>query len=156
MNNQSGYVFRNNLEYLLKTHSSYEKLSFYLDVPTSTLKSWINANRVPSLKMLDKISNKLGCYSSDLLTPNYAFNEPKSCVNDSHITLVRNLSIIFINNHCFSTASKLALMDNVITDYALQSYMRNTNYKSPTLEKLDLIANALDLHTYELLKENIE
>ena len=106
--------------------------------------------------MIDKISNKLGCYSSDLLTPNYAFNEPKLCMNDSHITLVRNLSIILINNHCFSTASKLALMDNVITDYALQSYMRNTNYKSPTLEKLDLIANALDLHTYELLKENIE
>ena len=99
MNNQSGCVFRNNLEYLLRTHSSYEKLSFYLDVPTSTLKSWINANRVPSLKMINKISNKLGCYSSDLLTPNYAFNEPKSCVNDSHITLVRNLSIIFINNH---------------------------------------------------------
>ena len=156
MNNQSGSVFRNNLEYLLKTYNSYEKLSLYLDVPASTLKSWINANRVPSLKMLGTLGNKLGCYSSDLITPNYDFKEQKTCVNNVHITLVRNLSIIFINNHCFSTASKLALMDNVITDYALQSYMRNTNYKLPTLEKLDLIANALKLHTYELLKENIE
>ena len=48
---------------------------------------------------------------------------------------------------------KLSLLDNVVTDYALQSYLRKQNYKTPTLSKLDLIADALDIPTYILLSE---
>lgn len=155
MENNSLSIFRHNIEKLLNTYSTYEKLALFLDVPVSTLKSWVNGNRNPNLKTLDRISNKIGCYSYELLCNNSDLKNIGMYTNNSHNTFVTNLNILFLKNHCFSVPQKLSLLENEITDFALQSYLRKENYKTPTILKLDIIANALKLETYTLLKENI-
>lgn len=156
MNNQSFLNFKENLESLLETYKSYANLALYLGVPESTLKSWINGIRCPSLKTIDKIANKVGCYSADFITDNATLVNKNVHTNSSRSNFVKNLNILFLKNHCFSTPNKLALLDNTITDFALQSYLRKQNYKNPTLTKLDLIANALNIPTYILLLEEMK
>lgn len=155
MKNNSYSKFRDNLESLLKNHKSYENLALYLGISNSTLKSWINGNRRPSLKTIDKMANKIGCYSADFITYKSRIEDKNIHTNSSHLLFVKNLNIIFLKNHCFSMPNKLSLLNNVVTDYALQSYLRKRNYKNPTLTKLDLIADALNIPTYILLSEKI-
>ncbi len=156
MNNHSFLNFKGNLESLLKGHKSYENLALSLGVPNSTVKSWINGTRCPSLKTIDKIANKIGCYSADFITEDCCIENKNIHSNSSHSLFVKNLNILFLKNHCFSLPHKLSLLDNVVTDYALQSYLRKQNYKTPTLSKLDLIADALNMPTYVLLSEEIK
>ncbi len=155
MQNHSYLNFRENLEKLLNG-KTYEELALYLDVSSSTLKSWINGNRSPALKSIDKLANKIGCYSADLLNIDADIENKNIHTNDSHYSFVKNLNIIFLQNQCFSIPQKLNLLNNVVTDFALQSYLRKKNYKLPTLSKLDLIADQLDINTYNLLLEGIE
>lgn len=152
MPNNSYDNFRNNLETLLNG-KSYSELALYLNVPSSTLKSWINGSRCPTLRNIDKLANRIGCYSSDLLNSEVHIIDKNVHLNDSHLSFVKNLNIIFLRNQCFSTPQKLALLNNVITDFALQSYLRKQDYKLPTLSKLDVIADALGISTYSLLLE---
>ena len=153
MNNHSFLNFRGNLESLLKYHKSYDELARYLDIPNSTLKSWINGTRCPSLKTIDKMANKVGCYSAEFIIENSCIENKNIHSNFSHLLFVKNLNILFLKKQCFTMPHKLSLLDNVVTDYALQSYLRKQNYKTPTLSKLDLIANALNIPTYILLSE---
>ncbi len=152
MQNHSYINFKENLEMLLNG-KSYAELAIYLGVPSSTLKSWINGNRHPTLKNIDKIANKIGCYSSDLLNTNANIKNQNMHSNDSHYSFVKNLNIIFLKNQCFSIPQKLNLLNNVVTDFALQSYFRKQNYKLPTLSKLDIIADALGVSACSLLSE---
>lgn len=152
MPNHSYLNFRENLESLLKG-KSYSEVAIYLGVPSSTLKSWINGSRCPTLRSIDKLANRIGCYSSDLLISRFYIIDKNVHSNDSHLSFVKNLNIMFLKNQCFSTPQKLALLNNVITDFALQSYLRKQDYKLPTLSKLDVIADALGIYTYSLLLE---
>lgn len=152
MQNNSYDNFRKNLETLLNG-KSYSELALYLNVPSSTLKSWINGSRRPTLRNIDKIANRIGCYSSDLLNSKGHVMDRNVHSNDSHLSFVKNLNIIFLKNQCFSTPQKLILLNNAVTDFALQSYLRKQNYKLPTLSKLDVIADALGISTYSLLLE---
>lgn len=153
MENESAAVFRDNLERMLRQKAAYGKLASALDVPVSTLKSWVNGRRCPSLKALDKISNTIGCSSYELILPGAVLKNKGAALNNSRSAFVRNLNIIFIEKRCFSIPQKLNLLANGITDFALKSYMRKTNFKTPTLSKLDCIADSLNVPTYELLKE---
>ena len=156
MKNCSLLIFRNNMEKLLTVYSTYEKLALFLDTPVSTVKSWINGTRNPSLKTLDKIANKIGCFSYELRCNDASLKNIGFYMNNSHNTFVTNLNIIFLQKHCITTPQKLNALENVVTDFALQSYLRKENFKSPTLLKLDLIADSLGLETYTLLKENMK
>lgn len=155
MQNHSYINFRENLEVLL-IGKSYAELALCLYVPSSTLKSWINGNRCPTLKSIDKIANKIGCYSSDLLQVNSNIVNKNMHSNDSHYSFTKNLNIIFLKNQCFSIPQKLNLLNNVVTDFALQSYLRKQDYKLPTLSKLDIIADTLGVNASSLLSEEIE
>lgn len=152
MLNHSYRNFKENLELLLNG-KSYLLVALYLGVPSSTLKSWINGSRCPTLRSIDKLANRIGCYSSDLLKLEGHITDKNVHSNDSHRSFVKNLNIIFLENHCFSIPQKLSLLNNVVTDFALQSYLRKQNYKLPTLSKLDIIADALGIYTYNLLLE---
>lgn len=155
MHNHSCLNFRKNLETLL-SGKSYSELALFLDVPLSTLKSWINGNRCPTLKSIDKVANKIGCNSSDLLNIDLNIVNIGMRSNDSHCLFVKNLNIIFLKNQCFSIPQKLNLLGNVVTDFALLSYLRNKDYKLPTLSKLDIIADSLGINAYSLLSEEIK
>lgn len=74
---------------MLLNGKSYAELALYLDVPSSTLKSWINGNRCPTLKNIDKIANKIGCYSSDLLNINSNIANENMHSNDLHYYFVK-------------------------------------------------------------------
>lgn len=155
MQNHSCQNFKENLEVLLND-KSYSELAQYLNISPSTLKSWINGSRCPTLKNIDKLANKIGCYSSDLLTPKVHIINKNVHSNDSHLSFVKNLNILFLKKQCFSTPQKLALLNNTITDFALQSYLRKQDYRLPTLSKLDVIANELGIPTYSLLLEEVK
>ncbi len=154
MKNESNKIFRENLERLLIEMQTYNALANRLGVADSTLKSWMNGYRAPSLKMLDKIANTIGCASSDLIKPNAAIQNQGIYTNNSHNAFVRNLNIVFLRKQCFTVPQKLNLLNNVITDFALTSYNRKVQYKLPPLAKLDQIANELDVLAYKLLEEN--
>lgn len=154
MKNHSYLNFRENLEKLLNG-KTYEELALYLDVSSSALKSWINGNRSPALKSIDKLANRIGCYSANLLRTDSNIENKGIHTNDSHHAFVKNLNIIFLKNQCFSIPQKLNLLNNIVTDFALQSYLRKKNYKLPTLSKLDLIADELSVNAYSLLSEEI-
>lgn len=153
MNNHSLLNFKQNLEAMLKLHKSYANLALYLGVPISTLKSWINGSRCPSLNTIDKLANKIGCYPIDFITVGGRIEHKNIHTNSSRLVFVKNLNILFLEKQCFSMSQKLALLDNVVTDFALQAYLRKQNYRCPTLTKLDLIADALNTSTYILLSE---
>ncbi len=153
MHQSSAQIFRANLETLLAQSGSYDQLAQEVNVPASTVKSWINGQRSPSLKALDRLADQLGCHSFQLIMPNASLQNQNICHNDVHAALVRNLSIIFICHHCYSTAQKLSLLDHQITEFALTSYLRSSDYRLPTLSKLDTIAALLKQPPYELLKE---
>ncbi len=153
MNNHSLLNFKQNLEVMLKLHKSYANLALYLGVPISTLKSWVNGSRCPSLNAIDKLANKVGCYPADFITAGGRIEDKNIHANSSQSVFVKNLNILFLEKQCFSIPQKLALLDNVVTDFALQSYLRKQNCKCPTLMKLDLIADALNISTHILLSE---
>lgn len=149
----SAGVFKANLEQLLAQSKNYQNLAQKLNVSTSTLKSWINGLRTPSLMTLGKLADQLGCHASALVTPHSDLTDRGIHQNNVHKALVKNLNIAFLENQCYSLAQKLCLLNNEVSDFALKSYMRTSNYRLPTLSGLDQIAKALKVSSYELLKE---
>ncbi len=149
----SAQIFRANLEQLLTQYGNYENLAQKLEVPISTLKSWINGLRTPSLKAIARLANRLGCHASALIMPYSNLKDQGIHHNDTHKALVQNLNIIFIDKQCYSLAQKLFLLDNEVSEFTLMSYMRNSNYRLPTLSGLDRIAEILQVSACDLLKE---
>lgn len=153
MYNNSLDIFVANLEKMLSDYKTYDKLALFLGISTDTLKSWMLKTRYPKLSNLDLIANRLGCYSADLINTEIITNIGKYN-NCCRANFVKNISIIFLDKGCYNTAQKLNLLNNVITDYMLISYMRKNNYRTPTLNNLDTIADQLNIKTYELIKES--
>lgn len=152
MENKSFNNFISHLENYLTEYDTYENLALFLGVSDSTLKSWLLGTRSPKLSSIDIIANRIGCYSSDLIN-NMPISDVGFHQNCSRDNFVKNINIIFIENQCFSMPQKLNLLNNSVTDYALISYLRKSNYRTPTLSKLDLIANQLNINSFELIKE---
>ena len=152
MPNNSLDIFVSHLEELLLDCGTYKNLSELLNLPESSLKCWILHKRTPKLSTLDIIASKLNCTTSDLLNP-ATLNRNGTNTNSSRDNFVKNLNICFVNRGCYSIPQKLYLIDNVINDFTLISYFRVQNYRTPTLEKLDAIADALNIQSYELLME---
>ena len=68
---------------------------------------------------------------------------------------LKNLNKIFIANFCHTQLQKYTLLSNAVSNDALISYLRNKNYRKPTLEVLDKIANELNIPTFMLIKEDL-
>lgn len=155
MHNDSLGAFSFQMEQLLQKHLTFSKLSDFLDIHQSTLKSWVAKRRSPKLDNIDQIADKLGCYSYELLSfEKIIGREIKN--NHSRDAFVRNLKKIFIDRYCYTQSQKYLLIENAVTYEALVSYLRNNNYRKPTLKVLDRIADELNIETYILLKEEYE
>ena len=152
MPNNSINIFVSHLEELLLECGSYKKLSEMLNLPESSLKCWMLYKRTPKLSTLDTIAAELNCTTSDLLNP-APLNRNGTNTNTSRENFVKNLNIYFVKKGCYSIPQKLYLLNNVISDCTLISYFRTNDYRVPTLKKLDAIANALKITSYELLME---
>ena len=152
MNNQSSKAFSSQLEKLLQKYQSYSKLAYALEIPSGTLKSWILNIRSPKLDSIDLVANSLGCFSYELISFG-KLSKLDIRNNDSRKIFVKNLNKIFIENYCHTQLQKYKLLSNAISNDALISYLRNNNYRKPTLDVLDRIANELNIPTFMLIKE---
>ena len=124
-----------------------------IGVPSSTLKSWILNKRSPKLDSLDFVANRIGCFSYELLRYDEILNRDVND-NNSREIFVRNINKIFIDNYCNKQLQKYKLLSNVISNDALISYLRSENYRKPTLEVLDRIADELNMQTFMLIMED--
>lgn len=150
MNNNSKKAFSYQLEKQLKKYRSYAEMANAIGVPSSTLKSWILNNRSPKLDSLDFVANRIGCFSYELLRYDEILNRDVND-NNSREIFVRNINKIFIDNYCNKQLQKYKLLSNVISYDALISYLRSENYRKPTLEVLDRIADELNMQTFMLI-----
>ncbi len=62
-------IFINNINRLAIAHNlnTYRKIANFLNVTEDSLKHWQSKTRCPSLKRLDQISDKIGCWSYALI-----------------------------------------------------------------------------------------
>jgi len=144
-------VFREHLERFLYSFQSYKKVAEKLGVSESSIKSWLSGRRTPSIRTLDRIANRIGCSTYQLIKSCYPIECGKSIHNVAHIPFRKKLDTIFIERQCFSLTQKLNLLQNRVSDLMLTSYLRTRNNRLPTLRNLEVMAQALGIETYELL-----
>lgn len=134
--------------------STYRDVADYLRVTEDTLKRWQNKSRMPSLKKIDEIGDRVKCYSYSLLQKDgELFAEIEFVKNDSRRLFLSNLREYFMEYGRFSWNDKAALFYGFVSEDSLKSYFREKNYRVPPLKKLDEMAEALGKPTYELIKE---
>ena len=134
--------------------NTYRKIANFLNITEHSLKHWQSKTRCPSLKRLDQISDKIGCWSYALIQKDGdIFAEIELLRNNSREILIKNLKEYFLQKGRFSWKDKAALFYGFVSEAALKSYFREENFKTPPLKKLDEMASALGKPTYELIKE---
>lgn len=149
-------IFNNNLQRLANRHnlSTYREIAAFLQITEDLLKHWKNKTRWPTLKRIDQIGDRIGCWSYALIQRDgEIFAGIESIRNNSREILIKNLTEYFLQEKRFSWNDKVALFCHFVSEDALKSYFRKTDYKTPPLEKLDDMASALGIPTYELIKE---
>lgn len=149
-------IFINNINRLATAHNlnTYRNIANFLNVTEDSLKHWQSKTRCPSLKRLDQISDKIGCWSYALIQKDGdIFAEIELLRNNSRKILIKNLKEYFLQEGRFSWNDKAALFYGFVSEDALKSYFREENFKTPPLKKLDEMASALGKPTYELIKE---
>ncbi|MDR0405885.1 MAG: helix-turn-helix domain-containing protein, partial [Clostridiales bacterium] len=101
MKNHSADCFRFQLEILLREAKTQKALANRLNVSVSSVKSWLGVLRIPTIRKLDAIADRLKCATFELImrgSLSYSYTDR----NDSHIALCRNLKKHFIEQQCFS------------------------------------------------------
>lgn len=131
----------------------YKELADYIGVKESTLKCWKSLLRSPFLKQIDYICDNMKLQSYVLIQPNSDLSiEDKFQKNNSRLKFLDYLQSYFLKCGRFTWNDKAALFYGFVSEDALKSYFRTTNYKTPPLNKLDEMAEALGIPTYELIK----
>jgi len=134
--------------------NTYKEMAKFLNITEDSLKHWQSKTRCPSLKRLDQISDKIGCWSYSLIQKDGdIFAEIELLRNNSREILIKNLKKYFLQEGRFTWNDKAALFYGFVSEAALKSYFREENFKTPPLKKLDEMASALGKPTYELIKE---
>ncbi len=155
--NNSALIFKDNLSSYFEKHypkNPYIKLASDLNVSLSTLKCWMSGQRVPSLSSLKKLADELGCHTYNLIEPSGNIERAYIINTDIHKVLAERLQIIFLERGATSVLNKLKVLNFSISQDSLTSYLRSKDFRLPTLSKLDLIADALRIKSFELLKED--
>lgn len=133
---------------------TYKEMADYLNVTETALKRWQTKSRCPSLKQIDKIADKMKCYSYSLIQKNGdIYAEIEYVENKSREILVENLRAYFLKMGRLSWDQRTALFYGFVSEDALKSYFRANGYKTPPLSKLDEMAEAIGVPTFKLIKE---
>lgn len=133
---------------------TYKEMADYLNVTETALKRWQTKSRCPSLKQIDKIADKMKCYSYSLIQKNGdIYAEIEYVENKSREILVENLRAYFLKMGRLSWDQRTALFYGFVSEDALKSYFRANDYKTPPLSKLDEMAEAIGVPTFKLIKE---
>lgn len=105
--------------------NTYRKIANFLNVTEDSLKHWQSKTRCPSLKRLDQISDKIGCWSYALIQKDGdIFAEIELLRNNSREILIKNLKEYFLQKGRFSWKDKAALFYGFVSEAALKSYFR--------------------------------
>ena len=133
---------------------TYKEMADYFNVKETALKRWENKSRCPSLKQIDKIADKMKCYSYALIQKNGELFTEIGCVeNRSREILVENLRAYFLKMGRLSWNERTALFYGFVSEDALKSYFIDSIFKTTPLNKLDEMAEALGIPTYKLIRE---
>ncbi|MCL2386936.1 MAG: helix-turn-helix domain-containing protein [Defluviitaleaceae bacterium] len=143
-------IFCEHIEKNFLDEEALKKAAEKLGFPESSLRSWLNYQRTPSIRSLDKIANRIGCLTYQLIR-NQPLEFGKHRDNNSNIPLRINLSKFFADNGCRFMAQKLSLLQHQVTEDMLKSYLRIKDYRIPSLQKLEAMAQALGVETHKLL-----
>lgn len=148
-------IFLNNLRSFaeIKMCHNYSELGECIGVNVNTLKGWMANNRAPRFSTLDSIADTLKIDTSDLINPNFSYSPYSYTQSNNSMAIFRkNLQVIFIHEGCRTWAARESLLCGLVSSDALKSYNRSVNPRSPSLAQLDLIASALGIKSYELIK----
>ena len=133
----------------------YDEIADFLKISKSSLKQWESKLRTPTLRKLDYICNILAIPTYILLQKNADFDIDYNFTNNnSREVFIKNLEDFFVIKGCFSWRNKTALFFNFVSEDMLKSYFRKINYRIPPLKRLDEMAEALGIPTYQLIKED--
>lgn len=152
------YLSSNLHNYMMfRKYDSIADLSIELKIKERTLLSWINLERVPSLKVIDEIANILQVPASNLIGKNIDFHmqELFNIENDSCEEFARNFRKYIIRHHINSAVDFEAMFDD---DYGLKastyySYTKN-KYSCPSLYSLEILAKAFGEPTNKLIERS--
>lgn len=137
--------------------NGYKELADYIGIKESTLRCWKSMLRCPSLKQIDNICDNMNLQSYVLIKPNSdLLVEAEFQKNNSRLKMLDYLQRYFLKYGRFTWNDKAALFYGFVSEDALKSYFRTINYKTPPLNKLDEMAEALGVPAYELIKGEIQ
>lgn len=153
--NDSVAAFCNNLsKYYAENYSTYSQMAADLGISLGTLKCWMSGKRIPKLSTLRELADKMGCYTYNLIKPFGNTEDVGIINNDVHKLFSERLRIVFLERKAITNSKKFYIVNEVISPDTLMSYLRKKDYRLPTLRTLDRIADALNIKSYELLKED--
>jgi len=150
-------IIMENINRLAESYNllKYSELANHLGISESSLKQWESNSRTPTLNKLDCICDKLSIPTYILLQKDAELDVDYNYTkNNSREVLIKNLEDVFLTKGCFSWRSKTALFYGFVSEDMLKSYFRKINYRIPPLKKLDEMAEALGVPTYQLIKED--
>lgn len=150
-------VFVNNINKISKKRKllTYAEIADHLSITESTLKQWERRARAPTLKNIDSICNKLSIPTYIMLQRDadldfdYDFSN-----NNSRENMIKNLEEIFFKKGRFSWESRAALFSGFVSVNMLKQYFKKKDYRTPPLNRLDEMAEALGIPVYKIIKEN--
>ena len=153
-------IFVDNLYAIMESNAleTYSQLGKMLTVNENTLKSWIAKNRTISLMRLDVIADTLGLpsyllikkgFREDGVNYNIPFNK-----NNSQKIFSSNLQRIFILKSKTSWDEREALFNGNFSIASLMAYTRDKNPRTPSLNKIDIMAECLGVESYLMIKED--
>ena len=153
--NDSVAAFNDNLsKYYTENYSTYSEMADNLDISLGTLKCWMSGQRIPKLSTLKKLADRMGCYTYNLIKPLGNTENVGIVNNDVHKVFSERLRIVFLERKIITNSKKFYIVNEAISPDTLMSYLRKKDYRLPTLRMLDRISDALNVKSYELLKED--
>lgn len=152
-------LIRNLLKYMDQFgYKDYASFAMFLGINESTLKCWISEKRNPTLLSIDKMANIIELPTYYLLIPDVQFicdvsEKDRYFPNNSRKIISNNLKRIYFENNKITWNEKASLFYGYFSIDTLMSYTRETNYRTPPLKRINLMAECLGIEPYKLLKK---
>ena len=135
--------------------NTIKELSAYLELNPRRIESWLNFNRIPTLKTLDNVANKLKVDTHALIGEDICFNNKTYInfkINDSANMFYINLRK-FLNSYDIKSADEFYdYFEQKISKHTYYSYFKEKNPKIPSLKTLEMLASYFYLKPYQLIE----
>lgn len=149
-----------NLDKIFKYYSlnNLKEIAVKIDVNYSTIRSWNSYQRMPTLKTLDIICNKLFVPTYILFIPELSREEISNYItenikNNSPRNLRSNLKKAYKDKGINSWSEVEAFFSGLLSEETLKSYHRLNNPLVPPIKTLGKMSSYLGIEPYKLLQK---